>query len=67
VVRCRAGEFPGSACDRPAFLDGASVLFVLGFALLKVAQPIAGALLAVVGVVLALRLPRYSTRARIRE
>jgi len=41
---------------------GASlVLFVLGFLMLDVAQPIAGALLAVVGVILALRLPRYST------
>lgn len=43
---------------------GASlVLFVLGFLLLDVAQPIAGALLAVVGAVLALRLPRYSSPA----
>jgi hypothetical protein len=42
---------------------GASlVLFVLGFLLLDVAQPIAGALLAVAGVVLALRLPRYSSQ-----
>lgn len=42
---------------------GASlVLFVLGFLLLDVAQPIAGVLLAVVGVVLALRLPRYSSQ-----
>jgi hypothetical protein len=39
------------------------VLFVLGFLMLDIAQPIAGALLAVVGVVLALRLPRYSTAA----
>lgn len=39
------------------------VLFVLGFLMLDIAQPVAGALLAVVGVVLALRLPRYSTPA----
>jgi hypothetical protein len=39
------------------------VLFVLGFLALDIAQPIAGALLAVVGVVLALRLPRYPTAA----
>jgi hypothetical protein len=39
------------------------VLFVLGFLLLDIGQPIAGALLAVVGVVLALRLPRYSPPA----
>jgi hypothetical protein len=38
-------------------------LFVLGFLVLDIAQPIAGALLAVVGVVLALRLPRYSSAA----
>ena len=37
------------------------VLFVLGFLVLDIAQPIAGALLAAVGVLLALRLPRYST------
>lgn len=36
------------------------VLFVLGFLLLDIAQPIGGALLAAVGVVLALRLPQYS-------
>jgi hypothetical protein len=43
---------------------GASlVLFVFGFLMLDIAQPIAGALLAVVGVVLAIRLPRYSTQA----
>jgi hypothetical protein len=43
---------------------GASlVLFVLGFLFLDIAQPIGGALLAVVGVVLALRLPRYSSPA----
>jgi hypothetical protein len=41
------------------------VLFVLGFLLLDIAQPIAGALLAAVGVVLALRLPRYSTPAGV--
>lgn len=34
------------------------VLFVLGFVFLDVAQPIGAALLAVVGVILALRLPR---------
>jgi hypothetical protein len=39
------------------------VLFVLGFVFLDIAQPIGGALLAGVGVVLALRLPRYSTPA----
>ena len=39
------------------------VLFVLGFLVLDIAQPIAGALLAAVGVVLALRLPPYSTAA----
>ena len=39
---------------------GASlVLFVLGFLLLDIAQPIGGALLAVVGVLLAILLPRY--------
>jgi hypothetical protein len=41
---------------------GASlVLFVLGFLALDIAQPIGGALLAVVGVVLALRLPATSS------
>jgi hypothetical protein len=45
---------------------GASlVLFVLGFLMLDVAQPVAGALLALVGVVLALRLPRYSTPQQV--
>jgi hypothetical protein len=40
---------------------GASlVLFVLGFLALDIAQPIGGALLALVGLVLALRLPRYT-------
>jgi hypothetical protein len=39
------------------------VLFVLGFLVLDIAQPVAGVLLAVVGVVLALRLPRYSSAA----
>ena len=39
------------------------VLFVLGFLMLDIAQPIAGVLLAVVGVVLALRLPRYASAA----
>jgi hypothetical protein len=38
------------------------VLFVLGFLLLDIAQPIGGALLAVVGVVLALRLPAEAQR-----
>jgi hypothetical protein len=37
------------------------VVFVLGFLILDVAQPIGGALLALVGVVLALRLPDYAT------
>jgi hypothetical protein len=41
---------------------GASVvLFVLGFLMLDILQPIAGALLAAVGVALALRLPEHST------
>jgi hypothetical protein len=39
------------------------VLFVLGFLFLDVAQPIGGALLALVGVVLALRLPKYARPA----
>lgn len=44
------------------------LLFVLGFLFLDVAQPVGGALLAVVGVVLALRLPSYADSAsRITE
>jgi hypothetical protein len=39
------------------------VLFVIGFLMLDIAQPIAGALLAGVGVLLALRLPRNSASA----
>jgi Beta-lactamase len=42
---------------------GSLVLFVLGFLLLDIAQPIAGAVFAVVGVVLALRLPNQATPA----
>lgn len=37
------------------------VLFVLGFLLLEIAQPVGGALFAVIGVALALRLPDYAT------
>jgi hypothetical protein len=37
------------------------VLFVVGFLMLEIAQPIAGALFALVGVVLALRLPNEAT------
>jgi hypothetical protein len=37
------------------------VLFVLGFLFLEIAQPVGGALFALVGVVLALRLPDYAT------
>jgi hypothetical protein len=43
---------------------GSLVLFVLGFLMLDIAQPIAGALFAVVGVVLAPRLPNHATPAR---
>jgi hypothetical protein len=39
------------------------VIFVLGFLMLDVAQPIGGALLAVVGVMLALRLPNHARQA----
>jgi hypothetical protein len=39
------------------------VVFVLGFLTLDIAQPIGGALLALVGVALALRLPNYATQA----
>ncbi|MEU4602644.1 hypothetical protein AB0F43_06670 [Kribbella sp. NPDC023972] len=45
-----------------------TLLFVLGFLFLDVAQPVGGALLAVVGVVLALRLPSVAVPApRITE
>lgn len=37
------------------------VLFVLGFLFLEIAQPVGGALFAVIGVILALRLPDYAT------
>jgi hypothetical protein len=44
------------------------LLFVLGFLFLDIAQPVGGALLAVVGVLLALRLPSYAASAsRITE
>ena len=39
------------------------VLFVIGFLMLEIAQPIAGALFAAVGVLLALRLPNQSALA----
>lgn len=39
------------------------VLFVIGFLMLEIAQPIAGGLFAVVGVLLALRLPNQATPA----
>lgn len=40
------------------------VLFVLGFLMLDIAQPIGGALFALVGVALALRLPKETSRQR---
>jgi hypothetical protein len=43
------------------------VLFVVGFLTLEIAQPIAGALFALVGVVLALRLPNEATPAVARR
>jgi hypothetical protein len=41
--------------------SGTLVLFVVGFVMLDIAQPIAGALFALVGVLLALRLPNEAT------
>ena len=46
---------------------GSLVLFVIGFLMLEIAQPIAGALFAVVGVLLALRLPNQAAPAGARK